>query len=154
MDENDGLPCSICGSTDRYSDGRCKGCKRLYYLANRDHSLRRNARWELDNRDIRKSIKQRRRARLRSAPGSFTGDEWVALCELYDFTCLGCLKRVGYNFLTVDHVVPLSMGGTNWLYNLQPLCGSCNSSKHAKHIDYRTSFAIPEERLLEYVKER
>lgn len=149
----EGLPCGICGSTDKYSDGRCRGCKRLYYKANRDASLKRNAMWEINNRAIRKSIKQRRRARLRSAPGSFTGEEWFALCKLYDFTCLSCMKRIGYVALTADHVVPLSVGGDNWLRNIQPLCQSCNSSKHTKTIDYRTLIAIPEERLLEYVKE-
>ncbi|GAC1375750.1 MAG: hypothetical protein NVSMB4_04140 [Acidimicrobiales bacterium] len=30
---------------------------------------------------------------------------------------------------SVDHVVPLSRGGTNWEGNLAPACRSCNSSK-------------------------
>lgn len=34
--------------------------------------------------------------------------------------------------LTVDHIVPLSRGGTNDLDNLQLLCRSCNSIKSAK----------------------
>mgnify|MGYP002621032842 FL=1 len=34
--------------------------------------------------------------------------------------------------LTVDHIVPLSKGGTNDLANLQVLHRSCNSSKGAK----------------------
>lgn len=48
--------------------------------------------------------------------------------------CLGC-GRV--EKLTVDHVVPLSLGGNNWPANLQPLCLSCNLKKHTKIIDYR-----------------
>ena len=31
--------------------------------------------------------------------------------------------------LTIDHIKPLSRGGTNTLDNLTPLCRSCNSSK-------------------------
>jgi 5-methylcytosine-specific restriction endonuclease McrA len=61
--------------------------------------------------------------------------------------------QMRYDELTVDHVIPLSVGGTNWLKNLQPLCSSCNSSKHTKHIDYRTNWAIPEWRILGYIKE-
>lgn len=32
--------------------------------------------------------------------------------------------------LTVDHIVPLSQGGTNDHSNLQVLCRPCNSAKH------------------------
>lgn len=41
--------------------------------------------------------------------------------------------------LTPDHVVPLSRGGTNYIDNIQPLCGPCNSQKHAKTIDFRSA---------------
>ena len=41
--------------------------------------------------------------------------------------------------LHVDHIIPLAMGGTNSLDNLQPLCVSCNSSKNIKGVDYRNT---------------
>lgn len=31
--------------------------------------------------------------------------------------------------ITVDHILPVSKGGTNDLFNLQPMCSSCNSKK-------------------------
>ena len=37
--------------------------------------------------------------------------------------------------LTVDHVVPISKGGSNDISNIQPLCCNCNSKKNAKQID-------------------
>lgn len=33
---------------------------------------------------------------------------------------------------SIDHVVPLARGGTNYEGNLVPACGSCNSSKGAR----------------------
>lgn len=153
MSANNGFPCNRCGANDWYDSGRCRECKRIYYIQNREEILRRNAVYELGNRDVRKAIKQRRRARKQLAPGSFTAEEWHNLCRLYDFSCLSCQLQMRYDELTVDHVIPLSVGGTNWLKNLQPLCSSCNSSKHTKHIDYRTNWAIPEWRILGYIKE-
>ena len=39
--------------------------------------------------------------------------------------------------LTVDHIIPVSRGGTNDLENLQPLCRSCNSYKKDRLISAR-----------------
>jgi 5-methylcytosine-specific restriction endonuclease McrA len=35
------------------------------------------------------------------------------------------------------------MGGTHTVDNVQPLCGPCNSRKHANHIDYRKELYAP-----------
>lgn len=43
--------------------------------------------------------------------------------------CQKCGARVGPGGLTLDHIVPLSRGGTNSKGNLQFLCGSCNKKK-------------------------
>lgn len=77
-----------------------------------------------------------RRARIQQASGSFTSRDWKKLCKQYDHTCLCCGRREPEIKLTVDHVIPLSAGGTSSIDNIQPLCQSCNSSKHTKTIDY------------------
>lgn len=55
-------------------------------------------------------------------PSSARWEVW----ERDDFRCRACGVR---RFLTIDHVVPLSRGGTNDIDNLQTLCKPCNSSK-------------------------
>lgn len=46
------------------------------------------------------------------------------------YTCRICQKAGGE--LEVDHIVPVSKGGSNAMENLQTLCWTCNSGKAAK----------------------
>lgn len=71
----------------------------------------------------------------RASEGTFTAEEWLTLCEKYGNRCL-CCGRDDLP-LTVDHVVPICKGGTNWITDLQPLCSPCNIRKRCKIIDYR-----------------
>lgn len=67
----------------------------------------------------------------------FTAEEWIALCHEYNHTCLCCKRRAPDIQLTPDHVVPLALGGTNGISNIQPLCLDCNRRKNARYVDYR-----------------
>jgi len=87
--------------------------------------------------DMAKRGWHKRRARLAGNGGSYTRSEWRKLCEYYDHRCVCCNHQ--FQRLTVDHVLPLTKGGTNDIQNIQPLCRSCNSRKHDKEADYRPS---------------
>lgn len=75
-----------------------------------------------------------RAARLQQAGGRYTPQQWKHLVEWFDGRCVCCGEAKP---LTVDHVQPVALGGTNWLHNLQPLCHTCNRTKNDRAIDYR-----------------
>lgn len=52
------------------------------------------------------------------------------LLHRYHFKCAFCS---GANNLTIDHIKPVKLGGTDDISNLQILCKSCNSKKGYKY---------------------
>lgn len=104
---------------------------------NRDKDRAASLRWSRANKDRVIANVQRRRARIVGNGGSYTSQEWRNLKAQYDHRCLRCGKQEPEIALTVDHVIPISLGGQNTISNIQPLCEFCNKSKHAKTIDYR-----------------
>ena len=100
-----------------------------------EENRRRARQWARDNPDRVRVQKQRRRARMVGAGGSFTAQEFKELCDRYGNVCLACSLPKA---LAADHVIPIAKGGSSNIDNIQPLCKSCNTRKGAKIIDYRT----------------
>jgi hypothetical protein len=92
-----------------------------------------------NNSDKRKMVSiryaHRRRLLVEENGGDFTLENWNTLCERFGNKCLCCGER---RTLTIDHVIPVTLGGRNDIGNLQPLCRICNTKKGQKIIDYRT----------------
>lgn len=65
--------------------------------------------------------------------------EIISLKLKYGFRCIKCgQSEVSLSErLAMDHVAPVSIGGSNSIDNFQPMCRACNSAKNAKHLDYR-----------------
>lgn len=59
--------------------------------------------------------------------------------EIFDRDGRKCLKCGTEDSLSLDHIVPLSTGGTNDEDNLQTLCKRCNSAKGNSIKDHRQS---------------
>lgn len=66
------------------------------------------------------------RARKYEGRGEFTLQEWKDLLTKCGNKCVTCGADEN---ITVDHIVPLSLGGNNMINNIQPLCSACNSKK-------------------------
>lgn len=105
-------------------------------LAHPDKVSESRKRWEAANPDKVLEKSRNRRAKKKSNGGKITAAEWREVLERYNHTCL-CCREKGKK-LTMDHVLPLALGGTHTADNVQPLCVSCNSKKQARHVDYRS----------------
>jgi len=107
-------------------------------LAERDHQYRALHKAQIAERE--RQYKQGHpdllRARRLAAEGSWSLHEWQGLLRHYHH-CPSCGRR--WSALvkpTVDHILPLSRGGSNHITNLQPLCNLCNSRKGVKTIRF------------------
>lgn len=105
------------------------------YRAERNESFRIRYANDLEFRTTINRRAQIHHAKVTGNGGSYTEQEWVELCDFYGNICLCCKWPKP---LTVDHVVPVSKGGTSDISNIQPLCLECNSAKRDRTIDYRT----------------
>jgi 5-methylcytosine-specific restriction endonuclease McrA len=90
------------------------------------------------NRKLRPEVNRlcgaNRRTRKTKAGGRITHAQWFIICKAVKFKCLCCGK---VKKLCMDHVIPVSRGGTSWPNNVQPLCSICNSKKFTKSTDFR-----------------
>lgn len=125
-----------------------------YHKANRDKHNQQSREWSKKNREKRLETQKKYREthqeeivalhhqrRTRTEQGTFTGDDWRRMKQIYNYTCLCCGRHEPEIKLALDHIHPIARGGLHQWDNIQPLCQSCNSAKCAKTIDYRPAFS-------------
>lgn len=109
---------------------------RVYNKAQYDSDIEaaraRVAAWQRANPDKVAGHNRRRRAIKHKAAGNHTSEDVADLLRKQRSQCIYCNKSLksGYH---VDHIVPLSKGGSNWPRNLQLTCSKCNLAKGARH---------------------
>jgi len=83
-------------------------------------------------------------------------DNWNQIRDIIlqrdDFKCVKCNKQG----LEIDHIIPVALGGTNEISNLQTLCSRCHREKTNKDVEkiakvkkekkFRTRFKIKEKK--------
>jgi 5-methylcytosine-specific restriction endonuclease McrA len=89
---------------------------------------------------IKKIVRQRRLTAAK-AKGRHTKQEWLDMKAFFEHTCVRCFGASKCPHLEKDHIVPISIEGSDGLDNLQPLCATCNCSKVNDTTDWRPQAA-------------
>lgn len=79
--------------------------------------------------DERKAAHQNERARRAGAYGTITAEDILALFAEQEGKCHYCGAGLAEHSYTIDHVIPLSRGGTNAPDNIVLTCAKCNERK-------------------------
>lgn len=141
---------------ERQRDGRRAAAKQRWYLSNPEKVAAQRERLKAQSPEVHSAKlsakNHRRRERVTWAVGpkletativavlsygtglyaSFVQDQegrsfWAGALAVR--RCEYCMAEAK---LTIDHLLPLSRGGTNGLLNLAAICQSCNGSKHSR----------------------
>lgn len=115
-------------------EGYLKKYSALWRKANPEKHRQNEKAWRKANPEKARAIRTARQARKRGAHGRHTGQQIKALLMMQGCKCANCLKSIK-NKYHVDHIMPLVLGGSNDISNIQLLCAFCNQSKHSKAPD-------------------
>jgi len=105
-----------------------------YYAKNREKILETNKKYYRNHKDQTFKRFLKRKALLFGTGGELTEQDWQEVLQRYGNLCLMCGTKEN---ITRDHVIPISRGGRNDKYNIQPLCGKCNRVKWTNSWDFR-----------------
>jgi len=85
-----------------------------------------------------KICNQKHRALKANAEGTHTINDLKYIYKHQKSKCPCCSEFISFEKITIDHIIALSKGGSNYPSNIQLLCKSCNSAKGNRHsTDYR-----------------
>ena len=105
--------------------------KRKHYLTNREQILVRQKKYAQENKGVQLAINARRRALEIDVEAIMTKEEvenYKNLVKIRDEATV----LFGYKW-HIDHIIPLSKGGTNAIDNLEVVPASWNLEKNNKH---------------------
>lgn len=111
----------------------CKECFKQYYqnnyerIRNKQNEYKKQYRLNHPHMLFNDHIKERH-----GLESNITEEQYFEILAYFHYTCAYCGCDLDYNNLTLDHIAPLSLGGTTDIWNIVPCCKSCNSSKNNK----------------------
>ena len=132
---------------------QCKECQKKYSSEHKEHIAEYGKQWNENNRERKNELgrkaKHKRRAKLKSNGGEYTLEQWQECLEFFDYKCAYSGAELTKDNTNIEHIIPISKGGTNNIYNIVPALDTVNKSKGGKdmHEWYKEQPYYSEERL-------
>ena len=122
---------------------RVRTSRAAYFQRNKDKEYESGLRWKRENPGRVAIYAEKHAPQIRDWQASRKAERYGAAAMFkpmdvradYNSCCWACGGR---GRLGIDHIVPLSRGGSNFAFNVRILCASCNSKKHNR-LDHEVS---------------
>jgi 5-methylcytosine-specific restriction endonuclease McrA len=107
---------------------RANAIDRAYRERTRDRRIQQAAEWRAADRIRYRAYQSKRRTIIRKSDGKFTTADIAHLHQVQGGRCRWCSVALTDRY-EIDHVLPLSRGGSNQRDNLALTCPTCNRRK-------------------------
>jgi len=104
----------------------CRKKRKQRYYANLERESANKKAWRKQNAEKEKARKKLQKYTRRKALGFFSKLQLEWRMNYFHNRCWICDTSEA---ITIDHVKPLSKGGSNWPSNLRACCSACNTIK-------------------------
>lgn len=88
--------------------------------------------WIINNKHKISLYARKQKSIRRSLEGKFSIKEIMDMKIKQRQKCAFCFKSIKKKY-HIDHIMPVKLGGQNYIWNIQLLCPTCNMRKGAKH---------------------
>jgi len=120
------------------------------YVKHHEYIKARSLKYQKENPMVSVICQENRRAKLKEVGGRASRDEIDDIFEKQGYLCVYCrkdLKNANLKERHIDHIMPIFLGGSGDIGNLQILCAPCNHKKGRKHPDVF-------EKMIGYIRKR
>lgn len=130
--------CARCGNQQselklRILERGSKQKKRPFVVCNCGHPVWKitpSAFYETSRAMVRPEYERRRKERLTAGGAKHTRSQVEEILAIQEHRCIYCNRRFENGFAaTIDHLLPVSLGGTDWALNILMACHACNSRR-------------------------
>ena len=101
-----------------------------YYQEHKEEIKEYKKQYYKDNPDKVFNQSTKRRLLEEKQGNGITKEQWLEMMEFFDWKCAYSGIQLNKNNRSIDHIIPISLGGENEIWNLIPMLKSYNSSKH------------------------